>query len=896
MVCLLFIVCLVPVLTEAEAQENLEGQGISQIILVPYSSNNNNYQNADPKGTILDVLVGSLHLLPDEMGADFTLINQGTPSNVELQTLTSSMITMMKGGNTPKKCINAIDSLMSDQTMEKTAILVLDCSGNYDDEWTANLTGYADRGAKVFFVEIQNQYNAKRRNDFAAPFHIPSEYKENQLALSQSHPNLSYAWISDPDLALDVFCPFIRQILQKELTRVESGDGVFNITPFASLTASTDVIIPGAFSAENVESGTAAVELIYQNPAFTYLRVGQGTDRIQIAQGSVPAIYASQSFINTDGISLQLGSSSSRTQFEYQDKNELYAWIDGSDIDPAVLAQDLINQGLQPVITDQDNRETVMTWDPDAQRWTGSVLLDHSGEWNLQVLIRDKEGKSLFQSNTYSCTVTIKEPEIQLGEGWPEGTDENPVVLWTFDPWNPQTYKQVEIPFQTVGKLSAAANSDMNQTFVPDVGDLKVNAENNKIEIVLNNYQVSETKDFDIYLVSDIGEIKSQPKRIHVTLHNLAENIRKINIKPVPMDQTRVQKNQNFTAAAVIEDEECNPDAVVRVRDHLQLFASVIDQDGKAVVPPVRMSEEEKRYTAELRYNRSGKYSVQISGNWEGTEETEEFESAFVLEPIAFSLEGSKPVKSSDNIPDQEGVLPINREQSYWETEKYKISDLFTETDNDMMTVAISVLQEGSQAGLHIAEDGIITLQEQGPSELSLTDVNEFAFRLTGAGAYQISIKASDEDGESESYRFTVNVKTLLEKILDQVKKYGVFALAGIILLIIVLYLLKPSFKGKTLDMTVTNEQWNQSTQLDLAAWGKTKKKFYYLLTCCACPPDPALYEEFAQTWVKPTRRGIKLKGVKKQTGQKTARIDENHSFSCSAGPYRIAITVKKGL
>ena len=888
-------------MAEEEAPVEEAASGLRNIIVLPYTNAPNLYSNADPENRFLDTFSGLFQLLPDDgsvlysvcaMDANNDVITVSSPADVQI-----SLERVMNARQADQ--IRRIKNL---ELKENDLLFILDCSGDYDASEWRGLAELIDNGVHICFIEIQNERNQNKKDGFVRGLSL-TEIIPNQF---QEIGNISFCWMDNMVNPLDILLPMMQSLTDSEYMKVNlNEDSIFEILPLVSLTTKTRLLLQWADSlAENginsVQTESAG-ELVYGNSAFAIIDILKGTSHIAVPASAANSVYFLTEEIGTDQIALAISKTTDKV-FSRNQQNIYEVSLQGSTVDASAIAADLQSHGLQMTLKrEEDSSFSVpMIWFEDQQKWTATVTYNQGGTWTMYAEA-DLGGDRIIKSGPETVTVENHPPVVGLDgsllseSGLPVGSADNPIRIWVNNPWDESTKEMVSIPLQIKDDdndtMTLFANGE-TEHFVTNLGKVSFSEIVNgsaRMIITLNavegEQQIEIDTPFTITVQGSDGQDDSVPVEITFMLQDLNNALRQVTVSDIVSGDPQAKK-QDFDVFFTVDTSACSdPSRVLAVlKDHAE-YRLVLSEDE---LVPMTLKEDGNEYHATLRVNDPGRQTLTVT-------ETMQLP---VPASKTIQIQGSSPDvrKRLQNLEDE---IENDGDVLKWDSAVFLGQNIFEDADKDAFTVTVSITDgDNHPYTLKPVENGtgpIIYEVKSGKPDtpVEISSEQSFKLRFMEEGNFTVKFTAKDVDGESDQVSMNIQLVTRWNKILGYVKKYAPYAAAAILLILILTYLLKPSFKGKTVHMTMTNADMEQMMEIPLNEWKKSKKPFWQLLTCAAFPPEPELFEKISKVQVKPARRGIIILKASELTGRKRVVVDDRHPLNCQLGDVNLTITVK---
>ena len=902
---------MISVFAEEIQMENQPDQGIRRVIILPYTNMNGLYSQADPANRILDTVTGLLQMLPDD-GSVMYSIRPVQGNNIIESADPKEVIGAMDlnaGSGDPGQQIKAIKPLLENASAG-SVLLVLDCSSANRDGWR-QLGDIADGGTNVVFVEIGNSSNAGNYNKFIDFFNVTEDAK-NRIAATERE-KLRFCWIEDADTPLDVLLPLFEEQTGKKYTKAApEADGSFLLVPFATLTERTELLIQWSQGATDEMAtmipadtdtlqaeGASQMDSPVENSTFSQKIVGKGAGRITVS--SADAVYYDLTEASAEGISLKIRVGNDK-EFHRNEQNSYEISLDASGLfDAAAFEKDLEAHNLAIRLRKEGDESFSQPadWNEEQRKWRTDIAYATSGEWKVYAEADLGNGR-IIRSEAYSVNVTNRPPTLSLGQDTEAGTEKDPVRCWINDPWNSETMTSVSIPIVVADddgdKVTLTVNGE-NATLVTGLGTARISEDQTQIIITLNKtgdkLDVNTGEQFALEVEGADGEQDAVPLPVTLELQDLTAELGKVKAFPLIVEDS-IAKNTEFRVSFSIDLAACEePERISGILAKNAGYQAAWE-NGK----PIQMvfNPEDHTYSVEMNAGDKGEKNLTVSATAEAVPKPDS---------KLITVTGSAPkIKTKDaELPeDQEGMLEKAGETLRWTMEKQLSgAELFTDDDKDTFTVGVTVTREESDPAPGTDMDGVgfelvvPDADEPLPETGKIAAGTRFALRILEEGDFLVQMTAKDDDGESEPVSFHVSLQTLETRLLQAGKKYGPFAGAGLLLLLVLAYLLKPSFKGKVLRVETVTEDVEQIADIPLDSWGKSKKPFSQVLTCAAFPPEPEVYEKISGVRISPSRKGIWLRNAGNLTGgQKKVKVDANHPLNCRIDGINMSINVKK--
>ena len=491
--------------------------------------------------------------------------------------------------------------------------------------------------------------------------------------------------------------------------------------------------------------------------------------------------------------------------------------------------------------------------------------------------------------------LTSEEEDAPVENTPPEVSYEGDTHLWLNDPWDEK--KTLELPLKVTDREDSengvitlsATGAGTSSDFIEGLGTVSVVSSLAKLVIKL--IDTPNVSAFKVAITASDDQATSAPTEISFTVEDLISRLTELDQPVVSINDgtnSAVKKNLPFRVVLRLgeADTQQAQDTQAMLQAHMHVTVQLTAEDEPVSEPVPLVWDDNNRAVAELKVPKSGEYKLHTLCNT-GTDKF-----TVSVQDIAFSVAGAPPTVSDTLLKDTPNAVMVSPDgvaAEMWRSDELSVKDLFTDENQDDITVSVTVNQQGKALPLTQKGNDVIVDDSSGTDGVEQTEPFCLVFRT--AGEYNVTLTAKDEDGTGASRSFTITVLSSRASAIRQMLMIAGIVVAALILLAILAYLLKPSFKGKAAEVEISSPEWNQRTVVPLSAWGKKKRPMYQLLTCTACPPETEIYEALASVIMIPGRRCIRLKGTQSLDGHVATRISAKEKFSIRLGHYDVTIS-----
>ena len=862
-----------------EVQEAAAPQIDKQIFLLPKM--NRDYGNNDIERQFENLVKGLLWLPPEDETAQVVLF---PPSGDEVRVLTepgelSEALEVPYEVQNPADWLNKIETEYA--ALAKRNIVIAIESGNVkntiEDSW-GPLKQLANSGVEVYLIGLETKKNKETAQALASWIsdgRLEQNCSDSTVTVADG---LHFAWISDYSRALETLIPLLKELTGLTFeAAVSNSYGQFVIHPYAGLTEGIVVLLENQ-AQDAYLSITNGMRKTMEHVGFgnmlSVIRIANDADTVEVYGGSESTrVLWAPIYGGMNGLKLEFGNSDNQTSFERNEQGSFYAAVPGLDQDG--MAQTMERYGASCEMIDAATGKVLqtMTYDASSKVFRADYVFSESNENKqicAQILLNDSENTCLT-SEPYTIAITNTAPEVAA---------KSEPVYWIDDPWE-EKKTSLTIPLICSDHENDHVTLKVVQPTVPlmpGLGDVWLSDDQSKLIIELNEQPLT-AETFTIKVTASDGELTSEPYEISFMLYDLTEELQKLQTAGVVQLPAEMAKYEEFQVSAKVRFPEEMPELLKqkleeKIQEHYICTLQVEGPEGTLESIPMEKAED---WFCTGTLDKSGTY--QIKARFDTEKEALWIES----EPQEMTIIGKAPLRANADFPAElDKVMSRNESgEEFWQMEGLVPSELFTDEDGDEIFISVSAnrvnLKEGEQPL-------VLEAQAAGSEEADL--------RFTVAGMYEVSIVASDVDGKGDIITCMVRVTSARSRIIQYVLFGAAILLAAVLLVWSIVMLVKPSFKGKLIEVTVHSTYWTKKTLVYADVWKKTAQPLSVLLTCAACPPDSMLYAALEECTIRPQRQGVVLIKGDKLGLEKKTRINANETASFHVDSYQVELKV----
>ncbi len=871
--------------------EEAEATCDEQIIVLVRSVDKRAAATRDVNGLLPETIRGFLHLAPKS--ARLVVLESGeVAASTERQSLAEVADALRVNIATTEADDNANLAKALDMLpdAEHTTVIVIDCSYNYLSKGgraEKSLTALAEGGASVYYVLYETQNNASNSRiinglDRVFSSALSKEDKAAKDVMFELAEGMSYIRISDFASAAVNLLPMAEAVSGETFAPVEKQTGSTALLHVA-LAERTIFLLPGDFRQSVLlvtdQAGAEATVDVWQSAALTVLTVDGGYESLHVSVDGKPLDDGYWASALMDGVpfSFALRKASGSDVFRRNDQGTFTLVMEGGD--PAALDADMKAHGAVWKLA-ADGSETVdMVFENGY--WTASYTFDHSNpELVLRAELAFEEGITFTAAET--VVITNEAPTVALA-------DDGEVFHWINNPWNAAANNSLTIPLNVIDTDNDQVTlSFPNGPSVPGLGNVSVGEDGKSIEIRLNSTPDTDAT-HEILVVADDGEAKSEQLTVVVRLVGAREELSKLRAEHVLVrPEADLHKGDTITVSFELTAEGSSAPEQLLALATAQ-YGFTVTCEGNAT--PMTLQADGKTYTAGMELKKSGKHDLTIVCDaGAGTD-------APLVEVTALETEvvNRRPQMALDALPiPGDAMLEGPKDQERYEF-TLVASELFTDEDSDDVTLSVQLARieaDGETPLALVSENGQWLVADKGGQ--TDTDQHEkITLKLTDEGSYVIRVVGYDGEDISEiTYHATLNMTSSYRVRVQMILLIVAAIVPAAVLVLIVIQLLKPSFKGKTIVIAVSTRRWSQETAVALSAWKKRGQPLAWLLTAAACPTDQEIYSKVENVVVKPSGKGVKLADMRQLTGRRTEQLLPGQTLKIIIGAYDILLTI----
>lgn len=869
----------------------------TQIIVLPYQTKDASYEKRDRYGVLEGATQDLLRMLPSDGTICFSVLSSDTKGDV-VQTDSGNeaadAFSFEKFRNKTSDSVVQLEQQLNAVSARRKLVLILYSGNKSYATWSKSLAVLATDQVSVYFVQMGMGDDASKRSDFFEAVSSP-ENADCGFSPSSDNGQIYYAWLDDVKHTAKLYLPLMKELLGYDLAEVTADEnGDFVVSGLATLMEETQLLIQrrpdSALPGVTDQNGIAVTpeESTIGSRVLCLQKITGQHGWLSVADDSVEAVYAAVKQNAISDMTLTLGNTEGSYAFLRHDQTSYYALLESETIDTGALSEELERQGTHVLLKDEsDALIAEMYWDQGDQRWKTAEISFDEGKPNqkLHAELSLEEGRMLT-SEAKDAPVTNTPPVVSF---------EGEMHLWLNDPWSAE--KTLKLPLKVADQEDAdmggiqldVSESGTTNKFIEGLGTLSV--ENSPAMLKIDLIDTPNVSAFAVEVTAFDGQTKSAPAILSFTVGDLTGELNKLVTPTLRInggDEAAIKKNFPFFISLQLGEENSQDakDALNILRQHLQLSVRLTAEDE--LVPMTW--EDENTATAHLMAHKSGNAVLSV---WCDTG-TEKFQ--LTVPDKTLTVTNTPPEVSAaqmNRLSDAIMTSPDGTAQEMWRSDEIVASDLFTDENQDAVTMSVVVTRKGqpmrlTQKGNELIVDG------SAATDPAVERIEPFRLIFTAMGEYDITLTSRDEDGTGASRSFSI---TVLSQRAAQIRKLLLLAGIGLVLLALATilgYLLKPSFRGKSVEVVITSSTWQRSTVVPLDAWRKQNRPLYQLLTCAACPPESELFEGIASVTMIPGRHGIRLKGAKALDSHAATFINAKQPWSVKLGRYDLTIRYRE--
>lgn len=866
--------------TEDESQTVTEPPLDMQIFLLPQI--NREYSNVDKNEHFIDVLTGLTSLMPIEKSQTVLYASSrgdemqlgGTPSfeapyavadmNEQLQSLP-----LEYGGQARRNIVIAIES----RSMET--------ADEIEQEW-GELKALSASGVDVYVIGLEtkkNKTSGKLMAEWIGAASNDAVAYENQMVQANEH--LHFVWITDYNQCIDALQPLAETLTGMNFKQVQPDEqGEFVVYPYAEMIQEHVLLVEGNLkkvSILNAADEPIACNVVVSNDALTILQVTDEVEQVDTLRlsvdGKVKAVQLASTYKPVEAVELAFENRSGKSEFKRNEVGSFYATLTG--VDPTRLVQSMAKRGVACEVIELGSGNVLGTMQYDAEDTMFQyehTLTMPSGELQLCARISLDEGLVLM-SEPYTVRVTNTAPRV---------TSQNETMYWTQDPWDATSSSAILIPLTVEDDEQDAVQLRLVEPasgVIPGLGSVSLDTEMQAIRIDLFEQPSTDTQ-FNIKVAGSDGEMDSAECDVGFKLYDLTAELQNLQqlacITVVP--DTIIEKHNEFNVSVSFDfpagmSQTVKDALLTEIQEHYTVQLQISDQREKA---PLVWQDGTWRATCSVEL--AGDYTLRAVFNCDHSDLRIE------ATKIGVQIRGSVPEIGDEMLLPIMGLVLPKQDDSGNTTrvlDGLTPSQLFKDANQDDITASVTVAQYSWK-------------NDEWQQTLDVTAVGDqlAEVQFDMPGKYEVRIKSSDVDGNGAEIASTIFVITYKQSLILGAVVCVLAILIAVLLIRTVAHIIKPSFKGKMIEVTISSSRWERVAQIRADAWKKKKQPLSALLTCAACPPDSMLYEAAKSCIVKPNRKGITLLKGSELGFEKKTRILLNETVEGTWNQYAIRIGV----
>lgn len=692
---------------------------------------------------------------------------------------------------------------------------------------------------------------------------------------------LHFTRVTDYTQALQPLMPLIEEMTGLQYTGMQADEsGVYRIYPYVDLTLQQQLLVE---SSEQVQVTVTDKNgnVLNCEPSITgkslqaVVLPDNNTTLNVTVTGEHCAVYWGYQYKALDDLKLVVQNREGRNSFARNEQTSFYASILG--MEQSKLVESMNSRGATCELINGETKEVFATMNYEAER--NLFLVDYAFTQPAEQVpvcarICLDEGVE-FLSEPFIVQVTNTAPVL---------TAQNESLYWVADPW--RQVASLKIPLT----VTDAENDEIKLDLVDletgamaGLGTIVVNDAEQCLEIGLFA-EPTLGEEFSIKVRCSDGVAYSETSEINFTLYSLTEALQQMqNGATLTLDgDNEVKKYQEVSLRVALNfPENTSPmwqEALAQVIcERMEGKLSIVPSTPDAELSEIALTMLDDGWQAVCSMSKADSYQLTASlvSDWGGW--------TITTQPVDILVKGNRPVIADETYPvRQKLVIPepeAEKEAGYW-LHDIVPNQLFQDEDGDEINMTATVVQM-----IHGApQDVVMTAQAMGDQPLEMC--------ITQPGKYELSMVAEDADGASEKIVSTLYVLTYRQQMVMYALLAAVALLLAVLLIKLLVHLMKPSFKGKVVEVTINSEHWSRTARINTGSWKKKAQPLNVLLLCAACPPDGVLYDAAAGCMIKPQRKGIMLCKGENLNLEKKCRISVNENATASVGQYTLTVAV----
>lgn len=687
--------------------------------------------------------------------------------------------------------------------------------------------------------------------------------------------------VTDYSQALQALMPLTEKLTGRTYTQVQADEaGTYSLFAYAGLTRQQVLLVESSEQVQltvvNQNGDAVNCEMITASNALQAVVLPDDATVMNVTvEGKHGAVYWGYQYETLDGLKLELQSLERKNTFARNEQSGFYASLMGMEL--SKLVESMNGRGVVCELINGETMETLAVMDYSAERnffYTDYAFTQPAEQMPMRIRIRLDDGLELL-SEPYMVQITNTAPVLSV---------QNEPLYWIADPW--KQVASLKIPLTVTDAENDEVKLelvDLESGVVAGLGTITVNDAEKCLEISLFAEPILG-EEFSINVRCSDGVTCSETCEVSFTLYSLTEALQQMQNGAVLTleGDHQLKKYQEVMAHVTLAFPEDMPEmwqtALKQVIcERMEAKMTIVPSSPDAEMTEMTMTASDDGWQAVCSMTVADNYQVTAAlvsdwGNW-----------TIAAQPVEITVAGSRPEIADATYPAQQKlVIPEPEEEQeagYW-LQDIVPNQLFRDEDGDeiVMTATLVQLVRG------VPQDETMTAQSTGDQMLSMC--------IAQPGQYELHLVAADNDGRSEEIISTLYVLTYRQQLVVYALLGAIALLMAVLLIRLLVYLVKPSFKDKVIEVTVNSTHWCRTARISTNAWKKKAQPLNVLLLCAACPPDGVLYDAANGCTIKPQRRGIVLLKGENLNLEKKCRIAVGENATASVGQYAITLTV----
>lgn len=692
---------------------------------------------------------------------------------------------------------------------------------------------------------------------------------------------LHFTRVTDYTQALQPLMPLVEEMRGLQYTCMQADEtGVYRIFPYVDLTLQQQLLVE---SSEQVQMTVADkngnvlnCEPVVVSKSLQAVALPDNYTTMNVTViGEHGAVYWGYQYKALNDLKLVVQNREARNSFARNEQTSFYASISGMEQNK--LVESMNSRGVTCELINGETMEVLATMNYEAERnlFLADYAFTQPAE-QMAVCARIRLDDDVeFLSEPYIVQITNTAPVL---------TAQNESLYWVADPW--RQVASLKIPLTVTDaendeiKLELV---DMETGAIAGLGTIVVNDAEQCLEIGLFA-EPTLGEEFSIKVRCSDGVVYSETSEINFALYSLTEALQQMqNGATLTLDgDHEVKKYQDVSLHVSLNfPENTSPmwqEALAQVIcERMKSKLNIVPSTSDAEMTEIALTMIDGGWQVDCSMSRADNYQLTATlvSDWGGW--------TITTQPVDIHVKGSQPVIADETYPTwQKLVIPepeVNKEAGYW-LHDIVPNQLFQDEDGDEIIMTATVVRMVHDA----PQDVAMTVQAMGDQPLEMC--------ITQPGKYELNMVAEDSDGASEKIVSTLYVLTYRQQIVMYALLVVAALMLAVLLIKLLVHLVKPSFRGKIVEVTVNSTHWSRTARINMNSWKKKAQPLNVLLLCAACPPDGVLYDAAAGCMIKPQRKGIMLCKGENLNLEKKCRISVNENATASVGQYTLTVAV----